>query len=105
MKQQRYKPDASLVQSLIYLNKIKSPMFTNEYITSALCSVLRRDPSHSFKSKNAVLPVLAANLLMRAYQDSKRWPEVFVKVSVSNIFSKINLTVQFFVIICFINLL
>jgi integrator complex subunit 1 len=82
LKQQRFKPDASLIQSLIYLSKIKCPVFTNEYITSALCSVLRRDPNLAFKTKNALLPVLATNLLMRAYQDSKRWPEVFVKVGV-----------------------
>ncbi|XP_054283630.1 integrator complex subunit 1-like [Macrosteles quadrilineatus] len=84
LKQQRFKPDASLIQSLIYLSKIKSLVFTNEYIMSALCSVLRRDPNLAFKTKSPVLPVLATNLLMRAYQDSRRWPDVFVKLYIED---------------------
>uniref|UniRef100_A0A1B6EU77 Uncharacterized protein n=1 Tax=Cuerna arida TaxID=1464854 RepID=A0A1B6EU77_9HEMI len=84
LKQQRFKPDASIIQSLLYLCKIKAPIFTNEYIMSALCSVLRRDPSYTFKSKNALLPVLATNMLMRAYQDSKRWPQIFVKLYIED---------------------
>jgi integrator complex subunit 1 len=47
----------------------------------ALCSLLRRDTSHNFKSKgNPLVPVLAANLLLRGFQDKKTWPDVFVKV-------------------------
>lgn len=97
LKQQRYKPDASLIQSLIYLSKIKSPVFTNELITGALCSILRRDTNHSFKSKNALLPVLAVNLLMKGYLDNKRWPEMFVKVSVTfqQMFKELKLAINF----------
>lgn len=81
LKQHRFKPDSTLVQSLIYLGKIKTAFFTSGYVVNALCSVLRRDLSHSFKSKNAqVVPALATNLLMKAFQDIKRWPEAFVKV-------------------------
>jgi integrator complex subunit 1 len=47
----------------------------------ALCSLLRRDPSHNFKGKgNPLVPVLAANLVLRGFQDKKIWPDVFLKV-------------------------
>jgi integrator complex subunit 1 len=47
----------------------------------ALCSLLRRDASHNFKSKgNPLVPILAANLLLRGFQDKKIWPDIFIKV-------------------------
>jgi integrator complex subunit 1 len=52
----------------------------------ALCSLLRRDTSHSFKSKgNPLVPVLAANLLLRGFQDRRTWPEVFIKVKMQTL--------------------
>lgn len=51
-------------------------------LPQALCSLLRRDASVSFKAKgNSLVSVLACNLLMAAYEEDENWPEIFVKVS------------------------
>lgn len=56
----------------------------------ALCSLLRRDPSHNFKGKgNPLVPVLAANLLLRGFQDKKIWPDVFLKVKLNLLYAAI----------------
>lgn len=50
----------------------------------ALCSLLRRDASINFKAKgNSLVSVLACNLLMAAYEEDENWPEIFVKVRIS----------------------
>lgn len=52
------------------------------HLPQALCSLLRRDASVSFKAKgNSLVSVLACNLLMAAYEEDENWPEIFVKVS------------------------
>lgn len=50
----------------------------------ALCSLLRRDASINFKAKgNSLVSVLACNLLMAAYEEDENWPEIFVKVRIT----------------------
>ncbi|KAK7791007.1 hypothetical protein R5R35_007901 [Gryllus longicercus] len=85
LRAQRWKPDMLLYQDMCYLAKVRPSLFTNDCVVQALASLLRRDSSHSFKSKgNPVVPVLAANLLMRAFQDKKHWPELFLKIYVED---------------------
>jgi integrator complex subunit 1 len=53
----------------------------SEYVVDAFCSLLRRDLRESYKSKgNALVSVLAANILLFAFRDEKTWPEIFVRV-------------------------
>ena len=81
LKNQRWKPDTLLYMGLMYLAKIRPSIFSNDCILHALSSLLKRDQSLNFKSKgNPLVPVLAANLLMRGFHDKKNWPEGFVKV-------------------------
>lgn len=55
-------------------------------VFQALCSLLRRDASINFKAKgNSLVSVLACNLLMAAYEEDENWPEIFVKVRISQI--------------------
>ena len=47
------------------------------------CSLLRRDLRESYKSKgNALVSVLAANILLFAFRNEKTWPEIFVRVQI-----------------------
>lgn len=83
LKNQRWKPDTLLYMGLLYLAKIRPSIFSNDCILHALSSLLRRDQNNqnSYKTKvSPLVPVLAANLLMKGFHDKKNWPEVFVKV-------------------------
>lgn len=83
LKNQRWKPDTLLYMGLLYLAKLRPSIFSNDCILHALSSLLRRDQNNqnSYKSKvSPLVPVLAANLLMKGFHDKKNWPEVFVKV-------------------------
>ena len=45
----------------------------------AFCSLLKRDVKESYKSKgNALVSVLAANVLMAAFQKDKSWQVCFI---------------------------
>ena len=45
----------------------------------AFCSLLKRDVKESYKSKgNALVSVLAANVLMAAFQKDKSWDDGFI---------------------------
>ncbi|KAG7214008.1 hypothetical protein KM043_001378 [Ampulex compressa] len=85
LKTQRWKPDTLIYMGLLYLAKIRSSIFSNDCILHALSSLLKRDQAHSFKSKgNPLVPVLAANLLMKGFHDKKNWPEIFVKLYIED---------------------
>lgn len=89
LKNHRWKPDNLLYMGLLYLAKIRPSIFSNDCILHALSSLLRRDQNNqnSYKSKvSPLVPVLAANLLMKGFHDKKNWPEVFVKVILFAIF-------------------
>lgn len=74
------KSDSILTYSLLYLAKLRPTLFCNETVTSALISILKRDPQHTFKSRNnPSTHILAANLLSRGYHNKPNWPEKFVK--------------------------
>jgi integrator complex subunit 1 len=82
LKNQKWKPDTLIYMGLLYLAKIRPSIFSNDCILHALSSLLKRDQTYSFKSKgNPLVPVLAANLLMKGFHEKKNWPEIFVKVS------------------------
>lgn len=82
LKTQRFKPDKVLYLGLLYLVKHKPALFLNASVVNALACLLRRDSSHSFKSKgNPAVPVLCTNLLLHAHLTVPNWPELFVKVS------------------------
>lgn len=82
LKNQKWKPDTLIYMGLLYLAKIRPSIFSNDCVLHALSSLLKRDQTYNFKSKgNPLVPVLAANLLMKGFHDKKNWPEVFVKVS------------------------
>lgn len=81
LKNQKWKPDTLVYMGLLYVAKIRPSIFSNDCILHALSSLLKRDQSYNFKSKgNPLVPVLAANLLMKGFHDKKNWPEIFVKV-------------------------
>ncbi|KAK0167256.1 hypothetical protein PV327_004680 [Microctonus hyperodae] len=85
LKNQRWKPDTLLYMGLMYLAKIRPSIFSNDCILHALSSLLKRDQAHNFKSKgNPLVPVLAANLLMRGYHEKKNWPDIFVKLYIDD---------------------
>ncbi|KAJ9601644.1 hypothetical protein L9F63_000177 [Diploptera punctata] len=85
LRSNRWKPDSVLYLGLLYLAKVRPSLFSGDCVMHALCSLLRRDASHNFKSKgNPLVPVLAANLLLRGFQDRKTWPDVFIKLYVED---------------------
>lgn len=85
MKSPRWKFDSVLYFGLCYLGKLRPKIFLNSTITSALCSLLKRESNTNIKTRtNLQVPVLAANLLARAYQDKKDWPINFVKCYVED---------------------
>ncbi len=85
LRGQRAKPDQLLYLSLMFLAKSKSEFFANESVLQAFCSLLKRDVKESYKSKgNALVSVLAANVLMAAFQKEKAWPELFVRVFIDD---------------------
>lgn len=85
LKNQKWKPDTLIYMGLLYLAKIRPSIFSNDCILHALSSLLKRDQTYNFKSKgNPLVPVLAANLLMRGFHEKKNWPEVFVKLYIED---------------------
>ncbi|XP_021917589.1 integrator complex subunit 1 [Zootermopsis nevadensis] len=85
LRSQRWKPDSVSYLGLLYLAKLRPSLFAGDCVMHALCSLLRRDTSHNFKSKgNPLVPVLAANLLLRGFQDRRTWPDVFIKLYVED---------------------
>ncbi|CAG2068370.1 unnamed protein product, partial [Timema podura] len=81
LRLQRGKPDSILYLGLTYLCRVLPSLYSKEYVSHALCSLLRRDISHNFKSKgNPLVAVLAANLLLRGFQEKNTWPDGFIKV-------------------------
>ncbi|XP_071443700.1 integrator complex subunit 1 [Hetaerina americana] len=86
--------------SLLYIGKVRPSLFAVDVVCHALCSLLRKDP-HSggssavgggvapaippFKLKShPSVPILAANLLLRGFQEKKTWPEVFLQLYVED---------------------
>ena len=85
MKNQRAKPDPVLYLSLMHLSKSKDYLFMTKDIIDAFCSLLKRDVKEAYKSKgNALVSVLAANLLMSALRHERQWPDLLVKVYIED---------------------
>ncbi|KAF7414832.1 hypothetical protein HZH68_003321 [Vespula germanica] len=85
LKNQRWKPETLTYMGLLYLAKIRASIFSNDCILHALSSLLKRDQGHNYKSKgNPLVPVLAANLLMKGFHDKKNWPEIFVQLYIED---------------------
>ena len=86
LRGQRAKPDQLLYLALMFLAKSNSYVFSgNDAVLQAFCSLLKRDVKESYKSKgNALVSVLAANVLMAAFQKEKSWPEIFVRVFIDD---------------------
>lgn len=86
LRAQRTKPDSLLCFSLMYLAKVKPYLFSrSEMVVEAFCSLLKRDHSMTYKTKgNAAVSVLAANILLAAFQDEKSWPDIFVRVYIED---------------------
>ncbi len=86
LRSQRSKPDQLLYLSLLFLAKTEPHLFLmQEHVIEAFCSLLRRDPKESYKSKgNVLVSVLAANVLAAAYREERNWPECFVRVYVDD---------------------
>ena len=75
LKTQRAKPDPVLYLSLMYLSKSRDYLFQTKDILDAFCSLLRRDVKEAYKAKgNALVSVLAANVLMSALRNERTWP-------------------------------
>lgn len=86
LRSQRTKPDNLLCFSLMYLVKVKPHLFSrSDMVVEAFCSLLKRDHSMTYKSKgNAAVSVLAANILLAAFQEEKSWPDIFVRVYIED---------------------
>lgn len=85
LKTQRAKPDPVLYLSLMHLSKSKDYLFMTKDIIEAICSLLKRDVKEAYKSKgNALVSVLAANLLMSALRHERQWPDLLVKVYIED---------------------
>ncbi|XP_012235506.1 integrator complex subunit 1 [Linepithema humile] len=85
LKNQKWKPDTLVYMGLLYLAKIRPSIFSHDCILHALSSLLKRDQTYNFKSKgNPLVPVLAANLLMKGFHEKKNWPEIFVKLYIED---------------------
>ena len=85
LKNQRAKPDPVLYLSLMHLSKSKDYLFMTKDIIDAFCSLLKRDVKEAYKSKgNALVSVLAANLLMSALRHERQWPDLLVKVYIED---------------------
>jgi integrator complex subunit 1 len=84
-----------LAQVLVFFEQVRPSLFAVDVVCHALCSLLRKDPHAGgssavgggvapglppFKIKgNPSVPILAANLLLRGFQEKKTWPETFLK--------------------------
>lgn len=86
LRSHRTKPDNLLCFSLMYLAKVKPHLFSkSDIVVEAFCSLLKRDHSMTYKSKgNAAVSVLAANILLAAFQDERAWPDIFVRVYIED---------------------
>ncbi|MPC37822.1 Integrator complex subunit 1 [Portunus trituberculatus] len=86
LRSHRTKPDNLLCFSLMYLAKVKPHLFSkSDMVVEAFCSLLKRDHSMTYKSKgNAAVSVLAANILLAAFQDERAWPDIFVRVYIED---------------------
>ncbi|XP_017798364.1 PREDICTED: integrator complex subunit 1 [Habropoda laboriosa] len=85
LKNQKWKPDTLVYMGLLYLAKIRPSIFSNDCILHALSSLLKRDQAHNYKAKgNPLVPVLAANLLMKGFHEKRNWPEIFVKLYIED---------------------
>ena len=88
LKTQRAKPDPVLYLSLMYLSKSRDYLFQTKDILDAFCSLLRRDVKEAYKAKgNALVSVLAANVLMSALRNERTWPGKIKSILVIRIFS------------------
>ena len=86
LRNQRAKPDQLLYLSLMFLAKTNHYLISaSELVLEAFCSLLKRDVKESYKSKgNALVSVLAANVLMAAFQKERNWPEIFIRVYIDD---------------------
>ncbi|GAB6028979.1 Integrator complex subunit 1 [Chamberlinius hualienensis] len=81
LRNSRFKPEPALYLSLMLLAKSRPTLFCTDIVTEGYSSLLRRDIGVGMKSKNnALVPLLAANILMAAYHKDDHWPEIFVKI-------------------------
>lgn len=86
LRSNKNKPDNFLCFCLMYLVKLKPQLFSKSAVViDAFCSLLKRDHSMAYKTKgNSSLSVLAANILLAAFQDEKSWPDLFVRVYIED---------------------
>ncbi|KAK7113352.1 integrator complex subunit 1-like isoform X2 [Littorina saxatilis] len=85
LRNNRSKPDHTIFLSLMYLAKAQPSFFLSDMATEAFCSVLKRDVSFNFKAKgNALVSVLACNVLMAAFLSEDNWPDNYVKVYIDD---------------------
>ncbi|EDO38544.1 predicted protein, partial [Nematostella vectensis] len=87
LKANRNKPDPIAYLNLLYLAKHKPDLFGAPRIIEALTSILKRDISINIKTNKttaALVPVMAANILLYIYQEEDEWPESFVKVYIED---------------------
>jgi integrator complex subunit 1 len=85
LKTQRAKPDPIIYLSLMHLSKCRDYLFMTKHVIEALCSLLKRDVKEAYKSKgNALVSLMAANVLMAALRAERQWPEVLVRVYIED---------------------
>ncbi|CAG0882989.1 unnamed protein product [Darwinula stevensoni] len=85
LKGQRSRPDQIVSLALLYLAKTYPSAFSSNDIINAFCSLLRREQALGFKTKgNPQVSILAANVLMAAFQDENIWPEVFIRAFIDD---------------------
>lgn len=88
LKSNKAKPDAVLYMNLLYLAKGKPELFFSNRVVEALTNILKREGGtlniKPTKGTNSLVPVMACNILLYAFQEEDDWPESFVKVYVED---------------------
>lgn len=85
LREQKTKPDACLVFTLIYLAKVRPLFFCSNTIVEAFSSLLKRESLNNFiKIKNNSVPILVVNLFHYAFHDENSWPEIFIKMYIDD---------------------
>lgn len=79
----RPKVDSVAYLTLFYLAKVHPHYFSNDVVTYALLSFLRRETNLKMRY-NVNLHILFTNLLTRGFSDSLQWPEILLRTYIDD---------------------
>ncbi|KAH8413865.1 hypothetical protein KR222_010620 [Zaprionus bogoriensis] len=79
----RPKVDSVAYLTLLYLAKVHPHFFSNDVVTYALLSFLRRETNVKMRY-NVNLHILFTNILTRGFADSLQWPEILLRTYIDD---------------------